>query len=276
MSLDRLDRSRAAAGDAADHVVGMSANGASRELGRVRKTRRHPVAVRVDGLDHGILRSLDSFDQIVAPLPHAVQQVLADRSEAVVDVPDAGEDVADGLLAGVSEALGKAFAYAGDRHAHPRAFRDDALERRRAGAVQGKGDVVRGGAERRGKPLARISDALAQICAVGIEVLGDSVVGDRDRVADPRSAGHDRLALIGHFGDQQANFALVVGIGAFEGRNLRPHARLELGGARKRAFDAVAHRSKLATDRLRQVRHMLARHRLGLGQPHRHLGNRPR
>src|SRR5579863_436123 len=98
MSLDRLDRSRAAARDAADHVVGVSPNRASRELGRVRKARRHPVAMRVYGLNHGILRSLDSFDQIVAPLPDAVQQVLPDRSEAVVDFPDAGEDVAGGLL----------------------------------------------------------------------------------------------------------------------------------------------------------------------------------
>ena len=109
-----------------------------------------------------------------------------------------------------------------------------------------------------------------------IEVLGDAVVSCRDGVANPRSAGHDRLALIGHFGDKQADLALVVGIGTLERRNLRSHAGLEFGGARKRAFDAIPHRGELATDRLGQVRDMFARHRLGLSQAHRHLGNRAR
>ena len=70
------------------------------------------------------------------------------------------------------------------------------------------------------KPLAGFGEAVAQNRAGGIKVLGDAVVSVRDCVADPAAAGHDRLPLIGHFGDQQANLALVVGIGALEGRNL--------------------------------------------------------
>ncbi len=88
MSLDRLDRPGAAAIDATDHVVGMSADGASRKLGCIRKARRHPVAMRVDGLDNGILRGQHSFDQVVATLPHAREQVLADGSEATIDLPN--------------------------------------------------------------------------------------------------------------------------------------------------------------------------------------------
>ena len=71
MSLDRLDGSGAAAADAANHFVGMGADGVSREFGRVRQSRRHPVAVRVDGFDDRILRGLNSSDQIVAPLGEA-------------------------------------------------------------------------------------------------------------------------------------------------------------------------------------------------------------
>ena len=104
------------------------------------------------------------------------------------------------------------------------------------------GDVIRRGAERCGKPLAGFNEALAQIGAGGVEVLGDAVVRVRDCVADPRSTAHDRLTLIGHLSDKQANFALVVGIGTLEGGNLRAHARLEFGSARKRAFDAIPHR----------------------------------
>ena len=137
------------------------------------------------------------------------------------------------------------------------------------------GDVIRRGAERRGKPLAGFNEAPAQICAGGVEILGDAVVRVRDCVADPRSAGHDRLTLIGHFGDKQTNLALVVGIGTLECRNLRAYPGLEFGGSRKRAFDAIPHRGELATDRLRQIRDMFARHRLGLSQAHRHLRKSP-
>ena len=98
----------------------------------------------------------------------------------------------------------------------------------------------------------------------------------RDGVANARSAGYDRLALIGHFGDQQADLALVVGIGALKRRYLRSYAGLELRGARQRALHPIAHRGKFATDRLGQVRDMLARHRLGFGQTHSDLRDRSR
>ena len=181
-----------------------------------------------------------------------------------------------GLLTCVGEALGKAFADFGDRHAHSRPFGDDALKRRRPGALEVAGDIVRRRPERRSQPLAGFGQALAQTGAGGVEVGGDAVVRGRDGVADPRPAGHDRLALIGHFGDQQPDPALIVGIGALEGRNLGLHPGLEFGGARKRPFNPIAHRRKLATKGLGEVRHVLASRRLGLGEAHGDLGDRAR
>ena len=165
VSLDRFDGSRAAAADASDHIVGMGPHGAPREFGCVRKTRRHPVAMRLDRLDHGILRSLDAFDQIVAPFAQAGQQAVADRLETIVDFSHSRQDVAGCLLARVGEAVGEAFADRGDRYAHSRAFRDNALERRGAGPVHRDGDLIRRRAERRGQFLAGFSEALAQIAA---------------------------------------------------------------------------------------------------------------
>ena len=276
VSLDRLDGSRAAAADASDHIVGMGSHGAPREFGCVRETSRHPVAMRIDRLDHGILRSLDAFDQIVASFAQAGQQAVADRLETIVDLSHSRHDVAGGLLARVGEAVGQAFADRVDRYAHSRAFRDDALERRGAGPVHRDANLIRRRAERRGQFLAGLSETLAQIAASGDEVLGDAVVSCCYGVANPRSAGHDRLALIGHFGDQQADLALVVGIGALKRRYLGSHAGLELRGARQRAFDPIAHRREFATDGLGQVRDMLAGHRLGFGQTHSDLGDRAR
>src|ERR1700722_4031688 len=129
VSLDRFDGSRAAAADASDLIVGMGSLGAPCEFATGPETSRHPVAMRINRLDYGILRSLDAFDQIVAPFAQARQQIVADRLETVVDFSDARQDVPGGLLACVGEAVGQALADRGDRYAHSRAFRDDALER---------------------------------------------------------------------------------------------------------------------------------------------------
>ena len=277
VSLDRLDGARAAAADAADHLVGMGADGASREFGCVRKPRRHPVAVGVDRLDDRVLRGLNSRDQIVAALAQARQQVVADRLDSGCRLPRP----APGCRRRPS-----GWCRRGARRGCRRSRRSTTLIC--APSATMRSSVVEPAPSR---PRAMSSDdapsdaasrwpvsaqALAQTRAGGIEVLGDAVVGVRDRVADPRPAGHDRLALIGHFGDQRPNPALVVGIGALERRNLRLHPGLEFGGARKRAFDPIAHRREFATDRLGQVRHMLAGHRLGLGQTHGDLRDRAR
>ena len=155
MSLDRLDRPGAAAADAADHLVGVGADGAPREFGRVRETRRHPVAMRLDRLDDRILRGLNAFDQIVAPLAQARQQVVADRLEAVVDFPDARQDLAGGLLAGVGKAFGRGFRRSA---AIDTLIRAPSATMRSSVAdpvpVHRHGDVVRRRPERSSQPLA--------------------------------------------------------------------------------------------------------------------------
>ena len=130
--------------------------------------------------------------------------------------------------------------------------------------------------ERGGEPLSGLVQSLAQTVSGGIEVPGDAAVRVGDRVAHARTAGDDRFALIGHFGDERANLAFVVGIGALERRDFGLHPGLEFGGARQRALDAVAHRGELAANRLRQGGDMFARHRFRLRQTNRDLRNRAR
>ncbi len=222
------------------------------------------------------MRNIDALDQFVAAPLHAGKQDFSGRLDAAIDVADPRQDVVGGFSAGVGEASGEAVADSGDRHGHLRTPGDDALERRGAGAVDGVGDLLRRCAERGDETLAGFVEAIAEAGAGRIEVFGNAVVRVGDRVAHPRPADHDRLPLIRHLGDQQTDLALIVGIGALEGRDLGPHARLELGRPREGPFDAVAHEGELAADRLRQAHHMLAGHRLRLGQTNRHLGNRAR
>jgi hypothetical protein len=59
----------------------------------------------------------------------------------------------------------------------------------------------------------------------------------------------------------------------FEGGDLVRDQGLELGGARQRALDAVAHGGDLASNGLADGDDRLARHRLGLRQPHGDLGH---
>ena len=94
--------------------------------------------------------------------------------------------------------------------------------------------------------------------------------------AHAAAVGDDRLALVGHFGDQRANAAFVVGIGALERRDLGTHERLQFGGASQRPLDAVAHRGDFPADRLGQRGDLLARHRFRLREPQRDLGDRAR
>ncbi len=70
-----------------------------------------------------------------------------------------------------------------------------------------------------------------------------------------------------------ADAHLVVVVGMFEGGDLVLHQRLELGGARERALDAVAHGGDFAADRLADGDDQFARDGLGLGQPHGDLGH---
>ncbi len=84
------------------------------------------------------------------------------------------------------------------------------------------------------------------------------------------------VALAAEILQERADAHFVVVVGVFERGHFVGDQRLELGGARQRALDAVAHGGDLAADRLADGDDRLARNRLGLGEPHRDFGHRLR
>ena len=60
---------------------------------------------------------------------------------------------------------------------------------------------------------------------------------------------------------------------ALQRGDLLAHQRLEFAGARERALDAVSHRRDFAANGLRKRGELFAGHGLGLGQPHRDMGD---
>jgi len=76
--------------------------------------------------------------------------------------------------------------------------------------------------------------------------------------------------------DERAHAAFVVGIGIFQIADFVAHDRVELGGARYRALDPVAHGRNFAPDRLGEGDDLVANKDFWLGQAQRGLGNRAR
>ena len=125
------------------------------------------------------------------------------------------------------------------------------------------GDAARGLVDLFGHQLADLRDVAA-------EIEMDAV----DGLADLLGLSDQGVALLAEVLQERADAHLVVVVGVFERGHLVGDQRLELGGARERALDAVAHGGDLAADRLADRDDRFARHRLGLGEPHRDLGHR--
>ncbi len=85
---------------------------------------------------------------------------------------------------------------------------------------------------------------------------------------------HQRFALVGQFAEQIADAHFVVVVGALERGDFIVHQCFQLGGARQRPLDAVAHGGDLAPDGLADRNDRLVRGGLRLRQPHRHLSHR--
>ena len=94
-----------------------------------------------------------------------------------------------------------------------------------------------------------------------------------DGVAHVLGLIDQRLALIGELAEQVADAHFVVVVGALERGDFVVHQRFQLGGAGKRALDAVAHGGDFAADGLADGDDLLARGGFRLRQPHRHLGH---
>jgi hypothetical protein len=94
-----------------------------------------------------------------------------------------------------------------------------------------------------------------------------------DGVAHDLGLIDQHFALIGQLAQHVADANFVVVIGALEGGDFVVHQRFQLGRARQRAFDAVAHGGDFAADYLTDGHDVLASGVLRLRQPHRHLGH---
>ena len=184
MDLDGLGRAPLHLRDPVDDVVGECADRLAGVGGRVRDPRGHAVAVRADRVDDLGLRSIDALDENAAALVHPGEQGFAGGLHAAVEVADAGHNVVGRPAAGFRETGGETVADAGDRDCDLRAFRHDALDGVRAGAVHRDRDVLRRRAERSGEPLAGFVQLLAQAIARSVEISGDTAVGVCDRIAD--------------------------------------------------------------------------------------------
>ena len=97
-----------------------------------------------------------------------------------------------------------------------------------------------------------------------------------DRVAHLFGRVDEVVVLAVQVFEQAADADLVVVIGALERGHFVLHERLELGGARERAFDAVAHGGDFAADRLADIDDGFARRGFRLAEPHRDLRHRLR
>ena len=145
-----------------------------------------------------------------------------------------------------------------------------------AGLLERAGDVLALFRERVGDPprgfVDLLGDQLADLGNIPAEIEVHAV----DGIADLLGLADQGIALAAEVLQQRANTHFVVVVGVFERGHLVGDQRFELGGACERALDAVAHGGHLAPDRLADGDDRLARHGLGLGQPHRDLGHRLR
>jgi hypothetical protein len=146
--------------------------------------------------------------------------------------------------------------------------------------------------------VAGLRQRLGDVLALFGQCLGDfggrfGHLG-RDRVADRRDilaevemhaldgvahlfGGADEVVVLTvEVVEQAADAQLVVVIGAFQRRHFVLHKRLEFGGARKRALDAVAHGGDFAADGLADGDDGFARHGFRLAEPHCDFGHRLR
>ena len=215
----------------------------------------------------------EALGHAVEPHRHHVLEVGGDLGELVADMVGleierrgqavaGGRDRVGGVGAGGFEPLEQVAAALAERLDHGVAGVPERARDVLALLGERMGDAPRGLVDLIGDQLADLRDVVA-------EIEMDAV----DGVADLLGLADQGIALAAQILQQRADAHLVVVVGVLERRHLVGDQRLELGGARERALDAVAHGGDLAPDRLADGHDQLARHGLGLGQPHGHLGH---
>ncbi len=212
---------------------------------------RNGSADSLDLAGDGLPALRDLGDERGAAVRDGAGHVEAGRRDLVVDAfsrdgqaidefAGAGRDLLDHLLAGARERLGDLLA-----------------------------PLVEQGADAAAGVIHRVGDAAGGHLHVGREVL----VCAHDGGAQRGGIVVDRVTLVGELIQEHADLELVLGVGAFELRNLAVNQRLQLAGARHRPLDAVAHRRDFAADRLTQREDGIGSDRLRLGEAGGGLGH---
>ena len=113
--------------------------------------------------------------------------------------------------------------------------------------------------ERAGDALRHFADLVGDQIADRGDVVRQIEMDAGDGVAHVLGLIDQRLALVGQLAEQVADAHFVVVIGALERGDFVVHQRFQLGRARERAFDAVAHGGDFAADGLADRHDRLAR-----------------
>ena len=205
---------------------------------------------------------------MIEPRRHHLLEVGGDLGEFITDVV--------GLE---RQSLGQAVAGGGNRLRGFLAGLLEAVEQVAAAIAEGFDHRVAGISERARDVLGlfreRMSNAprgLVDLLRYELADLGNVVakieVDAIDGVADLPGLADEGIALAAQILQQRPDAHLVVVVCVFEGGDLVRDQGLELGGARERALDAVAHGGDFASNGLANGDDRLAGHRLGLRQPH--------
>ncbi|MBV6489012.1 MAG: hypothetical protein GHHEDOFH_02989 [Pseudorhodoplanes sp.] len=202
---------------------------------------------------------------------HHLRQVFRQRLEFLRDVVGFEIQARRQLLAGVRD---------GGLGLVARVF--EPLQQVAAALAEGGDHLVAGLAERLGDVLAFLGQRGGDVGGHAIDLRGDDVadagnvaaqveMDALDRVAHLLGGGDEIVVLAVELVEQGADAHFVVVIGAFERGNLVVDERLKLGGARERAFHAVAHGGDLAADGLADGDDRILGRRFRLAQAYRHL-----
>ena len=237
------------------------------DLGQLLRAAGHHVE---DG--RGLLR--EAVGDAIKPDRHHVLQIGGDFRELVADVIGLEVEGCGQTVAGAADRL--AGRGGGDFQAfqHIAAALAELLDHRVASVAERARDVLAFLGERHGDATGSVvhlfGDELADLRDVRTEVEMDAV----DGVANLLGLADQRVALAAKILQQTANAHLVVVISMFQRGDFVGNQRFEFGGARERAFHAVAHSRNLATDRLSDGDDGLACNGLGFCHPHGDFGHR--
>ncbi len=201
-------------------------------------------------------------------------QVGGDLGELVADMVGFEVQCGGETVAGGGDRLGGFHARGLQPVEQVAATRAERFDHGVAGISQRARDVLALFGERMGDPARCLVDLLRDQFADLRDVAAEVEVDAVDGLANLIGLADQSVTLLAEVLQQPADAHFVVVIGMLERGDFVCDQGFELGGARERAFDAVAHGGDFTPDRLSDRDDRFARHRFGLGKPHRNFGHR--